>query len=329
MAIVGPLVFVAVWPWLWPDLPGRIGGYVAFHLKHYPIYLYFDGEIWERPFAPGIASLWHFLASLPVVTLALAGVGAAQALAALRRIVLGATVDGRLASPRDRLLALALLQGVLSVAVVALNSGPRYGGEKLFMPVYPMVAVLGGVGVVRLIQALGRLSRRPAHDLLSVAGRRRFPVWTVVVVVVVAVPGAVGIARTAGGYGLSYFGELVGGVRGATARGMERTYYDMADKPLATTLVGLQRQRGDRPLKVHFEPNHKEYVRTYRWLERDGVVPRGALQLVSRVEQADVVVLTHERRWKTFPALWRALRDRPILAERRLDGVPLWTIFDR
>jgi hypothetical protein len=135
-------------------------------------------------------------------------------------------------------------------------------------------------------------------------------------------PGAAGIARTWGGYGLSYYGEFVGGLRGAVARGHERTYYDLADKALARRLDDVA--HGQR---VHVEPNHKEYVRTWHWLRKDGVVARDGFVIESSFERADVVVLTHERRWSTYPALRERLRHWRVVDEKRVDGVPLWTIY--
>jgi hypothetical protein len=312
MALVGPLVFVVVWPWLWPDLVPRIGGYLAFHLKHYPIYLFFDGEIWEQPFAPGRASLVMAVASLPVVTVLAAAIGAVIAGRAVVALVGGSTPAGGLAPARTRILALCLLQAVVAVGVVAVSNVPRYGGEKLFMPFFPFAAVLGGVGVAALVEALQRLLRR-SH-----------PGIAVVVVAVVAAPGLKGIVDTFGGFGLSFYGEVVGGLRGAVARGHERTYYDMADKRLARFL-----DEHTAGLRVHVAPNHKEYVRTWRWLRKDGVLHRDGFIVESQLERADVVVLTHERRWSTYPALRERLRDWTVLAEQRLDGVPLWTVYRR
>ena len=80
--------------------------------------------------------------------------------------------------------------------------------------------------------------------------------------------------------------------------------------------------------RIHFEPNHKEYVRTYRWLTKDGVLDRG-LRLEKDRDQAGVLVLTHERRWSTYPALLREHRAHEKIYEKRIDGVPLYTVYRR
>ena len=212
-------------------------------------------------------------------------------------------------------LALVLLQAVFSLGIVAVSNVPRYGGEKLFMPFFPFWCVLAAVGCAVAKDAILALLPR-------LSGKAR--VVFVSVVVVVCAPGITGNVEFGGGYALSYYGEAIFGLRGAVSRGYERTYYDVADKDLARWL-----DKNARGLKVHFEPNHKEYVRTYRWLRKDGVIDRSAFALVDRERDADLVVLTHERRWSTYPALRDRLRLRPLLHEVRRSGVPLYTVYGR
>lgn len=313
MVLLGPVVFVALWPWLWPDPVTRLVGYFAFHLKHYPIYLFFDGEIWEQPFAPGRASLIMAVGTVPLMVVVTAGLGATAATKALWRIVVGAGSDGPRASRSDRVLALCLLQAIMAVGLVAFSDVPRYGGEKLFMPFFPFLAVLAAVGTALLSESIGRLLPRLPR-----------PVVVAVAVVAVVAPGIKGIVDTRGGFGLSYYGEVLGGLRGAVARGHERTYYDLADKELARLLDDVAAGK-----RVHVEPNHKEYVRTWRWLRKDGVLRRDGFVVESQFDRADVVVLTHERRWLGYPALRERLRDWRVLGEHREDGVPIWTVYQR
>jgi 4-amino-4-deoxy-L-arabinose transferase-like glycosyltransferase len=313
MAVVGPLVFVVGWPWLWHDTVARIGAYVAFHLKHYPILLFYGGEIWERPFAPGRASVVLGFGSMPLVVVALGAIGAVAAARSLVTLARTANATGTASTAKDRVLGLALLQAATSMGVVALSNVPRYGGEKLFLPFFPLFCVLAGHGTAVVVDGcLGLAPRLPRRAV------------TAVVVILAALPGIVGCLRFGGGFALSYYGESVGGLRGAVARGYERTYYDVADKELARFL-----DENAQGLRVHFAPNHKEYVRTYRWLRHDGVLAREGVTLVDRRGSADVVVLTHERRWATYPGLREELRRWQVLAEKRIDGVPLWTVYRR
>jgi hypothetical protein len=122
-------------------------------------------------------------------------------------------------------------------------------------------------------------------------------------------------------FGLSYYGAAVGGLRGATAIGFERQYYDVADKELAAWF----KANAPQGASVHFEPNNKEYVKTYRWLARDGYLRRDIRVVASA--KADFVVLTHERRWATYPDLAARFVRREKVYEKRIDGVPLYTVY--
>ena len=77
---------------------------------------------------------------------------------------------------------------------------------------------------------------------------------------------------------------------------------------------------------IHFEPNHKEYVRTYRWLKKGRRI-RQSVKLTKK-KDADLVVLTHERRWKTYPGLYLRYRSWKVVYEKRIDGVPLYTVYE-
>jgi 4-amino-4-deoxy-L-arabinose transferase-like glycosyltransferase len=308
MAVLGPVLFVALWPWLWFDTASRFAAYVAFHMNHYPILLFYQGEVWSKPSAP-----WHMpfvmaagTMPLPIVVLGLLGV--LRAACALVRIV---RTEEQKQDAADKLLALVLLEAAFAIGIVAFTDVPKYGGEKLFMPFFPLWCVLAAAGVPSVVEGacalFPRIRAKPA---------------VVVIGLVAALPGFVATARFSPGFALSYYGEALGGLRGAVAAGYERTYYDVADKELARWLDAHAQGR------VHFEPNHKEYARTYRWLRRDGVV-RKDLALDDDAKRADVLVLTHERRWSTYPTLLQEARKRELLYEKRIDGVPLYSVYAR
>jgi hypothetical protein len=317
MAILGPVLFVGLWPWLWFETLPRIGAYVAFHLNHYPIYLFYDGEIWARPAAP-----WHAVVVLgfgvvPFPVLVLGALGALRAGRAILRLARADDDSGEApdVSAADKLRALVLLQAVFAMAIVANPATPRYGGEKLFMPFFPLFCALAADGALLVVEAARvlapRLSPLFARGALAMA------------LFFAALPGFLATVKHHGGYALSYYGESVGGLRGAVARGYERTYYDVADKGLARFL-----DREAAGETVRFEPNHKEYVRTYRWLKRDGVIQ--GVRLTDDRTRAGYVVLTHERRWASYPALLEELRaTRVPIYEKAIDGVPLYTVFKR
>jgi 4-amino-4-deoxy-L-arabinose transferase-like glycosyltransferase len=320
MVVVGPVMFLGLWPHLWFDTAKRLGAYLAFHLNHYPIYLYYFGKLYEKSIAPWHVPWFMAVAVTPVVILSLVLSGTVRAALATWRESVVTPDDQHGGLPvteeeeRDSLRAFLLIQAVVTVGIVSFTGVPKYGGEKLFMPFFPVAAVLAADGAGLAVEGLRHWVAR--------AGRAG--AWlraaTLVPVVLAALNGVVAVAGSHP-FPLSYYSEVVGGLRGAEAVGFENTYYDVADKRLARWL----NDHAPPGAKVHFAPNNKEYVRTYNWLARDGYLRRDIT--VTEEGAADYVVLTHERRWRTYPALAARLRTLPVAYEQRLQGVRLYTVY--
>jgi hypothetical protein len=132
-------------------------------------------------------------------------------------------------------------------------------------------------------------------------------------------PGAVSLARIHP-YELSYYNVLVGGLPGAVRIGFERQYYDL----IYVELVEWMNENLPSGARVTFLPNNKEYLRNSPWWFRDGRI-RGDLRFVD-LAAADVLVLTHERRWPEYPALAERYRAFPVLWQLETEGVPLLTV---
>lgn len=320
MAALGPIVFFCAWPWLWFDGAKRFSEYVAFHMGHYPIYLFYEGEIFTKPFAPWHAPFTFAAGVIPLPILVLGLIGTGSAFVALLRLIRCADEVGDvpLLSAREKLIALVFLQALFAIGIVAFSPVPKYGGEKLFMPFFPLFAILAAEGLTRISAFMLLTGGR----VLSMTNRRKLAI--AICAALSLLPGFWGTTRYYGGFALSYYAEALGGLRGATARGYERTYYDIADKELARWL-DAHMQPTDR---VHFEPNHKEYARTYRWLRKDGYISSRVV-LENNKRRATLLVLTHERRWKTYPTLLDEFRNFEILYEKKIDGVPLYTVYRR
>ncbi len=114
----------------------------------------------------------------------------------------------------ERLAALALVHWAALMFVRALPQAPPHDGVRLFLPAFAFLAVLAGIGTARLLSNAAT-SRRfgPATRPLALA--------TVLLVYVGSASSLLWYAPQ----GLSYYNLLTGGLRGATAAGMEPTYY--------------------------------------------------------------------------------------------------------
>jgi hypothetical protein len=210
-------------------------------------------------------------------------------------------------APAARLGVLAALMVVTQLGAVSLPNVPMYGGVKLFLPAFPFIAVLAGLG-------FGPLEGERVRAAL--------PRWVLpLTAAVVLLPGIAGIAAYRGAW-LSYYTEYIGGLRGATEAGLERQYYDLAYPELAQAL----RQALPSGGRVAVLPNPKEYVPYFARWEKSGELPRG-IRLVPP-EQAEVVVLTHERRWASYPELMARYRTRRVLSRLERASVPLFTMYD-
>lgn len=302
MVLVGPLMFVGLWPHLWFDTVKRLGAYLAFHLNHYPIYLYYFGTLYTQTIPP-----WHvpwvmFAGVVPVTILCVMLLGGASGLRALWRETGAQPVEAP--EDKDSLRAFLFIQAFIAIGVVSFTGVPKYGGEKLFMPFFPLMAVLAADGAAWVAAGLRTQARWAAWAPAALAGLHGL--WATV---------------HAGHFPLSYYGEALLGLRGAEAIGFENTYYDVADKQL----VAWFNQNAPPNARVHFEPNHKEYVRTWNWMKRDGYLRKDIQP--SEESNAQFLVLTHERRWSTYPALAARMRDLPVVHEVRLDGVRLYTVY--
>ena len=70
---------------------------------------------------------------------------------------------------------------------------------------------------------------------------------------------------------------------------------------LARDLVAWLSSHAPPGTRIHFLPNNWEYVRTYRWYREAGEL-RADITVVDAEEQADWIVITHERRFARYAA---------------------------
>ncbi|MHB8994042.1 MAG: ArnT family glycosyltransferase [Armatimonadota bacterium] len=206
--IMSPVVFFALWPWLWHDLPGKLNTYFSFHQNHFHVPVLYLGHVYGlSENAPAVYPLVIVAVSLPVVWLLLTLTGLVQA-----------------ARRRDELRVLLALGLVSSLALAMLPGAQRYNGERLFMPVFVFAAAL---------------SILAAHAL---AQRLRHPLVVPALALLLALPNAVGVAQYYP-YCLSYYSEVAGGLRGAERLGFEVTYWGDAYYAAAPTMAAPENQR--------------------------------------------------------------------------------------
>ena len=207
MALLGPLVFYALWPWIWHDTLARLREYASFHLNHEYYNMEFLGRNYWTPPMPRAYAFVMTAATVPGITLVLFGAGLLGAarerlgypIARLAARALSARGAGesapslpssappqasapplppsaygwieRTRAPRDDVAATALLW-FLSIAAMygawLSPTTPIFGGTKHWMTAYPFLALFAGA-------AFSGLVRRARLELLALARRGAAP----------------------------------------------------------------------------------------------------------------------------------------------------------
>ena len=238
MATIGPLVFVALWPWLWNDTVPRFQNYARFHLNHeYYNMEFLHVNYWKAPSPKGYMPVM-ILATVPAVTLALFVVGLGERaklawyrvrgllahvpfLASQLRVSKG---DG----PKDRYETdlLLFLSFAAPVAVFLLPATPIFGGTKHWFPAYPFLCLFAGRGFDLVCGAMEKaMAARLTDD------RKRLVATGAVLAMVTL--GPLALTSHSHPFGLSAYTPLVGGTAGGADLGLNRQFWGFTTQSLA------------------------------------------------------------------------------------------------
>jgi hypothetical protein len=311
MALIGPVVFVALWPWIWHDTFRRFVEYAKFHLGHEYYNMELFGQTYWRPPMPRSYAWVMTLATVPTVTLALFGIG----VVVRARAVLGKARE-------DASIDLLWLAGLFINYVAWLSPGtPIFGGTKHWMTAYPFLALFAGVGfdaVVKAARARFFELRRRATAMRALASQ--VPAALTFGALTFAAPIVETYRSTP--WGLSAYTPLVGGSAGAATLGLNRGFWGYQTGAVAPWL------------NTEALPNASVYIhdtaaQSWDMLLRDGRVRkdlRGAWSVVG----ADYALYHHEQHMQTQEyQAWVALNtDRPAHLDG-LDGVPIIWVYKR
>lgn len=311
-----PVVFFAIWPFLWGAPIVNTGKYFA---EKFPFVL----EIYQR-FGVDLASHgdaahrmlvrsdvpvlyfgrvytqgapWHYAVVMIAVTTPVGILAAAAA---------GCAAVSRQVRHRKYLVFL-VLNVVFWPLALALGAGKPYDGVRLFLSVFPFIAILGGAGV------------RWAWG--AVVGRG-LPSWVAdIVVSLFLLWQAVGLSAY-GALGLSYYSEVVGGVRGAAKSGFDVTFWgEVADNELLSVI----NDSAPDASRVAAFPMGALYVNNMRAF----ALLRGDLQPVDEWDDWDYMIVANRGAYLAGREDIKAMVAEP-LAEKRLRGEPVaWVVRKR
>jgi hypothetical protein len=277
MAVLGPLVFVISWPWLWHDTSSRIGAYVGFHMnhEHYPI-LFFQKMLVKPPFPASFA--WTMSAlTVPLPMLVLGLLGLAHAI--YRAVVVRSTEDFLLAGAC-----------VLPLVLISLPGTPIFGGVKHWYNALPELAILAArstlVGAEAVSERWRSLSRYAVPALSAMA----------------SLPGLLGtIASHPNGIG--FYNELAGGFRGGAELGMQRSFWGGINRPLMPEVAKLP--QGTR---IFFDHMNWDAMVMY---QREGTLPQGLYFANTPQEAQAATVFVGRENPTSAEAVWSSVGIRP------------------
>ncbi|MDR3638286.1 MAG: glycosyltransferase family 39 protein [Isosphaeraceae bacterium] len=263
-AATGLLVFFVGWPWLWYDTLPRLSRYLGTGVERVAIYVQYFGRVYADRDVPWHYPWFYFAATVPVGLHLLGTVGTALAWRERRSDPFG-----------------LLLLGSIGLFLVLFSTRvPVYDGERLFLMVFPLWAILVGRGFA---WAWGALQKRAQK---------------VVLMAFVLAQGYGVVALHP--FGLSYYNVLVGGLPGAEVLGLELTFWGDAVDDVLLDRLAEDAGRGDSAALVPtLYPGQGLMSTTRRLVRREVLLRDEDVALSSRW----VVVSRRSAYWKPK---WRA-----------------------
>jgi 4-amino-4-deoxy-L-arabinose transferase-like glycosyltransferase len=344
MAVVGPVVLVALWPYLWNDTLARLEWWFQFHLNHDYYNIEFLGRNYFGPPSPKSYLPVMVLATVPSVTLLLFFVGAVErAVVAGRRLSAwlrglfrrraehgedlapaadaghNVTIDApprdaREAPPRDRretdlLLALSFL---VAVGPFFLPKTPIFGGTKHWMPAYPVLALYAGRGFDLLVAAMRRALPR-------LDARGRLAAEAAMLACVTLAPLAV--TAHSHPFGLSSYVPLVGGTAGGADLGLNRQFWGYTSENAALEYLNPKAPRGSTVFI------HDTTWDAWGRMQEEGRV-RSDLRAVGAPGEGMFALVEHELHMNEVDySIWVADgTDAPVYIVEH-DGVPIVSVY--
>ena len=286
LILVPPAMFIGLWPWIWPDPISRIAEFVAFHWRHPLVFVYYLGQ--QVPLAP-----WHYPFVLTFLTVPLAVL-----------VPLGAGLFSILLRP-DRVRVYLLFNFLFPLLLIANPPVPKYDGVRLFLPAFPFLGIIAGIGVRHLTLWAGRIR----------GGKWVLPVYLLLFSLTVY-SSLVRIHP----YQSSYYNELVGGIDGAVKRGFEAEFWGNATRAV---LPWLNAHPG-HTYWVYLVDLEPRLLWAFDLYKADGLLDP-AVRFGNK-DNSDFLVLLIRQGFFS-PQMWDYYRNREPVYSVRLSQTPLVNVY--
>jgi 4-amino-4-deoxy-L-arabinose transferase-like glycosyltransferase len=317
MGLAGLLVFVVSWPWLYVKPVEHFTDYILFiTTEHWQIGQYYLGHFFmPPPWHFGFVMIW---AVLPLSLTILYFIGIFRA------------GTGKHDSGLGWLLFLSALTPILAIAI---GQSMVYDNERLMMASFPFLAALAGSGFGWIVSGWKKLS---AHW-----GKPRvFPIGVAILATLAFVPQLMTMARLYPHY-LSYYGEGVGGLAGATRLGLETTYW-CESYTLAFPIINEQ---AEQKAKIWADPWSHDvliYYQTQGLLRQDLIIaapttvpsvlgPHVTGPRFVPLNNADWYIFQHRQSMLGEDVeksmILNVLKGKKAVYEYSFDGIPILTLY--
>ncbi len=315
MVTLGPLIFVASWPWIWHDTVPRFLAYARFHLHHEYYNMEYFGVNYYRPPFPTSYAFVMTLFTVPFTIVLLMVFGIALRVRALmpEKLADWLMPRGELRADARATDVLWLGQALVPLLVIAMPGTPIFGGTKHWFTAYPFLCLFAGFAALHvLVSAESRLISRGLAEAWPVSALS------------MAILLAPGFAETAHShrFGLSHYTLAAGGVPGAADYGMNRQFWGFTTGSVVDFLVSKMPAGGSVYLG-------DTTFTAFEVLKRDGRLPPN-IRAEGRITEADYVLIHHEHHmneleYQSWMAHNGSVQPVHVLT---YDGVPIVTIYE-
>jgi len=304
MLILGPLVALGTWPWLWHHTWSRVIAYARFHLRHvHYTYEYLGFSYFEPPLpvsVPFVMTL--FTVSLTVLVLSLIGLYYRRSEFRLPRRTKAGDATGR----KVEVLWLGCMLAPL--LAIALPTTPIFGGTKHWITAYPFLALFAGWGLLAVMEKAE----------LGVWAGRLWPRWGFAAFCLL--PGVMETAHSHP-FGLSHYTPAVGGVPGAADLGMNRQFWGFTTGSLAKWFAEKLPEGGS-------VWTCDTTAGAWAMMQRDGSIPSN-IQSAASMRSADFVLVHHEPHFNEVDyQAWVAYGTAQPAFVLRYEGVPIISVYE-
>jgi hypothetical protein len=325
--ILGPLILIALWPWLWIDPIDHIKAWLAFHLNHVHYNFEYLGDNWNAPRFP-----WHVAAvttalTVPAATLVSAGIGiAVGACRSWQQWRAESAPDQSQHAPG----LLLLLSAVASIGPFFVGSTPIFGAEKHWAPAIPSLCIAAALGITWVAQRASLWLSTVYPFVRNADSQRAAYRCSVAIAATCVIISAALETKQAQPYALTYYNAFAGGAPGGADLGMNRQFWGVSARGV---LPFLNEQAAT------LAPGTKQTVYSHDaspawgWYQKRGDVSKAlsdAGMEQQGIDRSDFAIVIHEKHFLRHDyMIWQSYKTVQPVFVLRSDGVPIVSVYRR